>query len=412
MKKILNLIITGLFLISLAGCISTNRLTTINYADFLNPSQEDNPFRHTLLHENDSITLLIVETDMNKLKYKKKDNSDKLIAKYKIEFQIYPDITSNSVADSNSVYFEDSVYFAANRRQTHQVKMELPSGQTHFVNIQMTDLHSGKRYNRFHEIAKNSEDALNYLTKNASGNIHYPDYKRFYDRYRFSYRDNLKIGLIALRFDIEKARLASPPFADPSQPDSGFQADDTLFLEQGILNTQNRRGFYLIRRKNSNHGGKGFLLLNEDFPKPAGNNSFIAPLRYITTNREFMKMRYAPDKLMAKKSFWQDATNDFDRAYERMNEYDRRIILANTYFSSYKEGWKTDRGMIFIIFGKPTSILKYEEQEKWIYNEEQGRQLTFVFKKQASPFAVSDYFLERKESYRIPWYQQVETWKN
>ncbi len=399
-------------MVSLSGCISTNRLTTLNYADFLSPGQEYNPFRHTLMHENDSITLLIVETDMNKLKYKKKENSDQLIARYQIGFQVYPDITSNTVSDSNSVYFEDSVYFASNRRQTHQAKMKLSSGQTHFVNIEMTDLQSGKSYNRFHEISKSSEDALNYLTKNASGNIHYPDYKRFYDRYRFSYRDNLEIDLMAIHFDIEKTRLAAPPFSDQSRPDSGFQIKDTLFLAQGVLNTQNSNGLYVIRRQGSNHGGKGFLTLNENFPKPAGNNSFIAPLRYITTNREFMKLRYAPDKQLAKETFWQEATNDFDRAYERMREYDRRIVLANTNFSRYKEGWKTDRGMIFIIFGKPDSILKYDGQEKWIYSKEHSRQLTFVFKKQATAYPVSGYFLERKESYRIPWYKQVETWKN
>ncbi|MGM0565459.1 MAG: GWxTD domain-containing protein [Bacteroidota bacterium] len=412
MKKNIFLIFSSLVLFSLSGCISTNRLTTLNYADFLSGHQEKNPFRYTLVHENDSSTSLIVETDMNKLKYKKKDNSDQLIAKYQIGYQIYPDITSNSVSDSNSLYYEDSIYFAANHRQKHQVKMEMHSEATHFVNIRLADLQSGKKYNHFHEIDKSTRDGLNYLTKNASGNIHYTNYKQFYDKYRFSYRDNLSIKLIALNYNTQNTKLAAPPFAEQPRQDTSLQITDTLTLKQGILNTENHEGLFIIRRQGTPEGGKRFLALNNNYPKPDGNKSFIAPLRYITTNREFMKLRYAADKHMAKETFWQDATGDYDRAFERMLEYDKRVTMANSFFTSYKEGWKTDRGMIFIIFGKPGSILKYKGQEKWIYNENQSRELIFIFKKNNAESAVSDYCLERKDTYRIPWYQQVETWKN
>ena len=412
MKKFIFLILSGLVLFSLSGCISTNRLTTLNYSGFLSMNQEKNPFRYTLMHENDSSTLLIVETDMNKLKYKKSENSDQLIAKYQIGYQIYPDITSNTVSDSNSVFFEDSVYFAANQRQKHQVKMKVHTGETSFVNIRMADLQSGKKYNHFHEIAKSNQDGMNYLTKNASGNIHYPNYKQFYDQYRFSYRDNLSIELIAIQYKIKNTNLAAPPFAEQPRQDSSLQIKDTLLLKQGILNTANLSGLFIIRRQDDAKGGNRFLALNNNFPKPAGNKDYIAPLRYITTNREFLKLRHSADKQLAKEDFWQDATGDYDRAYERMWEYDKRVSLANTYFTSYKEGWKTDRGMIFIIFGKPHSILKYKGQEKWIYHEDQSRELTFIFKMSKAKSPLSDYYLERKEAYRIPWYQQVETWKN
>lgn len=412
MKQYILLIFSTLFLFSLSGCISTNRLTTLNYSGFLSINQEKNPFRYTLMHENDSSTLLIVETDMNKLKYKKKENSNQLTAKYQIGYQIYPDITSNNISDSNSVFFQDSVYFAANQRQKHQVKMKLHSGETNFVNIQLADLQSGKKYNHFHEITKSKLDGLNYLTKNASGSLHYPNYKQFYDQYRFSYRDDLNIELTALQYKIQNTNLAAPPFSTQPIQDTNLQIKDTLILKQGIMNTESHNGLFIIRRQGDTKGGKRFLALNNNYPKPAGNKAYVAPLRYITTNREFLKLRHSADKQLAKENFWQDATGDYDRAYERMWEYDRRVTVANTCFTSYKEGWKTDRGMIFIIFGKPHSILKYKGQEKWIYHENQSRELTFIFKKRKAESLLSDYYLERKEAYRIPWYQQVETWKN
>lgn len=41
---------------------------------------------------------------------------------------------------------------------------------------------------------------------------------------------------------------------------------------------------------------------------------------------------------------------------ELFNEYFRRIDYANKNFSHYTEGWRTDRGMVFIILGAPNNV--------------------------------------------------------
>lgn len=41
---------------------------------------------------------------------------------------------------------------------------------------------------------------------------------------------------------------------------------------------------------------------------------------------------------------------------EMFTEYYRRVKFANDNFSSYREGWKSDRGMVFIILGPPNNI--------------------------------------------------------
>lgn len=41
---------------------------------------------------------------------------------------------------------------------------------------------------------------------------------------------------------------------------------------------------------------------------------------------------------------------------EVFNEYFRRVAYTNENFSNYIEGWKTDRGMVFIILGAPNNI--------------------------------------------------------
>jgi GWxTD domain-containing protein len=41
---------------------------------------------------------------------------------------------------------------------------------------------------------------------------------------------------------------------------------------------------------------------------------------------------------------------------ELFNEYYRRIDYANKNFSHYSEGWRTDRGMVFVILGPPNNV--------------------------------------------------------
>lgn len=58
---------------------------------------------------------------------------------------------------------------------------------------------------------------------------------------------------------------------------------------------------------------------------------------------------------------------------EVFNEYFRRVAFSNENFSNYIEGWKTDRGMVFIILGAPNNIdrhpFEYDSKpyEVWEY---------------------------------------------
>jgi hypothetical protein len=39
-----------------------------------------------------------------------------------------------------------------------------------------------------------------------------------------------------------------------------------------------------------------------------------------------------------------------------MEEYYRRVAFANRSFTTFRDGWKTDRGMVYIILGPPDEI--------------------------------------------------------
>ena len=86
---------------------------------------------------------------------------------------------------------------------------------------------------------------------------------------------------------------------------------------------------------------------------------------------------------------------------------------SNRHFSALVEGWRTDRGLVHIIFGTPTTIYKSETNETWIYGEENNlMSLTFTFVKRKSVFSDNDLVLERDPMLKGAWYRNVESWRN
>jgi len=72
--------------------------------------------------------------------------------------------------------------------------------------------------------------------------------------------------------------------------------------------------------------------------------------------------------------------NDENEVFE---EYFGRVSYANEHFSRYREGWLSDRGMVFIILGPPNNINRYpfaydsKPYEVWQYYE-LNRSFTFL----------------------------------
>lgn len=115
-------------------------------------------------------------------------------------------------------------------------------------------------------------------------------------------------------------------------------------------------------------------------------NKSIKQLRYVANQEEidFIEAGTTNEEKQSRfEQFWKklDPTPNTDRneAYE---EYYSRIDYANRNFRSYVEGWRTDKGMVFIIFGKPSNIERqtpYGDNrvfERWTYQN--NRQFIFV----------------------------------
>jgi len=89
----------------------------------------------------------------------------------------------------------------------------------------------------------------------------------------------------------------------------------------------------------------------------------IEQLRYIAKEGEMGPMEDAktPEEKQAKfLAFWKKRDPNPNTARnEKMELYYARVDYANRHFSHYREGWRTDMGMIYIIFGPPNDVSRH-----------------------------------------------------
>ncbi|MEW5798018.1 MAG: GWxTD domain-containing protein [Bacteroidota bacterium] len=113
----------------------------------------------------------------------------------------------------------------------------------------------------------------------------------------------------------------------------------------------------------------------------------IRQLRYIAKEEEYEKIEDAgtdAEKRTLFEEFWKKRDPNPDtKRNEFMEEYYSRVEYANQHFSHYIPGWRTDMGMVFILFGSPNNVERHpfdidsKPYEVWSYYD-YNRSIVFV----------------------------------
>lgn len=162
---------------------------------------------------------------------------------------------------------------------------------------------------------------------------------------------------------------------------------------------------------------RDFSVKSKNFPLLLTAEELARPLYYIMSKKEYDElMSLNSDDAIKNKidRFWLRNIGNKQEAAQVIELYYSRVETANKLFSNYKEGWKTDRGMIYILFGPPL----YKDQKlnslQWFYSYNRGNsRTTFSFERPKSVnkhFPFSNYLLERAFFYNNVEYQQKRLW--
>jgi GWxTD domain-containing protein len=194
-----------------------------------------------------------------------------------------------------------------------------------------------------------------------------------------------------------------------------LKVDSTFTVKTNTPFVIHRKGLYFAQLDTNSSNGTGFKVTEPEYPKYKTVYQLIEPLVYISDYSEISPMNAIPEtdayaKKRALDSYWLTVAKDEARAKRMIKTYYQRVTDANKFFTSYKEGWKTDRGMIYIAFGSPTNISRLQGQEQWTYRN-YGMEIKFTFIKRNNQFTTAHYDLIRDVKYNDIWYDMIERWR-
>jgi GWxTD domain-containing protein len=164
---------------------------------------------------------------------------------------------------------------------------------------------------------------------------------------------------------------------------------------------------------------KYFLVVGPAFPRPTLLKDLVEGCGYIARRNEQAAMDTvtAPQGLRATfDHFWLSLIPDPKRAAAVMRAYFGRVEEASRMFSSYKEGWRTDRGMVYVVFGPPERVEKHLETEIWYYSlPGSSESISFEFRRVYfvhESLTIEDFLLRRNVLYESIWERMVEKWRD
>jgi GWxTD domain-containing protein len=149
----------------------------------------------------------------------------------------------------------------------------------------------------------------------------------------------------------------------------------------------------------------------------------IEPLEYLASVDEMAALRSSVKPKVALDDFWIGCGGNIEKSRELIRIFYTRTLYANYYFTTYREGWRTDRGMIYIIYGPPDKVYKSSDEESWGYKKSEIKSswgtryqvkeeyLFFKFKKKDNKFSDNDYSLSRSETVVTNWDIATLSWR-
>ncbi len=177
--------------------------------------------------------------------------------------------------------------------------------------------------------------------------------------------------------------------------------------------TFEKTGYYFIQSDTTSTEGLLTKTVPESFPRVGTWDEMVDMVAYISTRREHEALLEAEDKKIALDQYWIGLTKDPETAKELISEYFRQIEFANILFTDFKEGWKTDRGMVYTVMGPPNEVTFRLNAEVWTYlSLNSNSKITFTFARVKNILTPNYYSLNRSRALQPEWFNSITVWRS
>lgn len=371
--------------------------------------------QYLIYHINDTVSQLFYDLSNEALIYKRTDTSNYFFSHVKLVLKISLEDNLDVANDTSSIVIRDRQQEVKTKQLIGSLFFRLKSGTKYHIEVSIYDINKKTRYSK-HLLADktNKDNRQNFLITNPRNELFFNTYYKPQEVvYLRSERNKEK--LFTVDYFEPTFKLAPPPFSTDKRAHFSYKPDSTfsVYSKNDLIELSLfQNGFLHLITNTETKEGVTFLIYEASFPKIKNAEEMIKATRYIMAKKEFDNCMEASDKKAAIDAFWYEIAGSHERAKELIRKYYGRIQEANKTFTSFQEGWKTDRGMIYTVFGAPTRVTKQKNGERWTYGETGNpNSIVFSFIKIINPFTDNDYYLERDEVYKLPWYQAVDAWR-
>lgn len=160
--------------------------------------------------------------------------------------------------------------------------------------------------------------------------------------------------------------------------------------------------FYFVQRDTLSTEGITLYTATPHFPNYRRLEDLVMPLTYFSRSSELKKILNSRNPKKEFDQFWLTTYGSQESARSAIRSYYRKVSQANALFTDYKPGWKTDRGIIYIMFGEPVEVYRDDRSEIWKYPDAE-----FEFRIISNLFAPQLYVLLRDKDYEDAWNTRV-----
>ena len=419
MRKIIrnrNSFLSVIVITLIVSCISQQKSTTNgthNLATLYNPLSSNIHPKYQIYNSTDTTSEVLINLNTEELLFNKANQKNILLSKIGVTYKLYY-IENNFLFSCDSGTLNVDIP-KDNVLQNYFVKLNIKTNQSKLYSCRLVifDLMRDQRKQLYFDIDKTDDFASsNYKIMNPVS--HEPIFgpllklnEKFTIFYHKKKTDHIFIKYYRKNMDAGIHTDSTHINISNCLPDSVWK----LPYSESQLFQLLYEGIYIFSIDSLTNKGLTLINFGNIYPDIKTINELVEPLKYIATREEFIKITGTLNIKQAIDQFWLNRNKNTGQAKELIKVYYNRVKVSNDYFTSDKEGWRTDRGMIYVLFGPPNTILKSEIEEKWIYYTNK-RSIEFVFKHQINCLSQNYYEMEINPLSLQEIQLAVTAWKN
>ncbi len=332
---------------------------------------------------------------------------------FSFTYSILGSYNEEILSDNTTILTSDDLKYDTDRHWVFEKTIEIPGNtETSIALFSALDTRQGDEYYYSTDIKSS------YIFDQANFGAYYANNVSFDQNYlnvgeSLLFKSNGGPNLHSFYYPVTLEVPYPPMETKPAAVPRELQVIDEGDFLENIPKSFDQIGYYFIQSDTAASSGLLLRTTHEAFPKVRDWDEMVDMVTYISTRKEHENLKSAEDKKKALDAYWIGLTRNPDTAKELIREYFRQIEFANILFTDFKEGWKTDKGMVYVVMGPPEEVNFYLDREEWSYGgTNESSRIRFTFARVKNILSPHYYTLNRSRAYQPVWFKNISIWRS